>query len=272
VPTSGGFQAVVGYEPPERTTAIVARPYDRPVHEWLGAAASLRLTARYRLRVQNQRVNPGLLRHVTWDDLRALPPELKPYLTPQAELAPHADEISAFVARSLPADYRTRMRPYATARRLFLAVVRQLKHKDPTAQPKGVLNSDRDDCGHYAGVYVACLQAAGLPARMVPGCWTSATDSAWHVWTEVWFPGHGWMMADPSEGAACDPSGTYAYRFGIVPNGNQRCALGRGAEATTDEASTSFLQVVNFWYTGAARVRTASTEIRHTLVDQTKGR
>ncbi len=65
-------------------------------------------------------------------------------------------------------------------------------------------------CEHYASTMVMLLRQHGVPARFVegflPGPLNVATGvesiktSAAHAWVEVWFPGYGWHLFDPTGG------------------------------------------------------------------------
>ena len=77
-------------------------------------------------------------------------------------------------------------------------------------------------CEHYASTMVILLRAHGIPARFVEGFLpgnlnpatgveTITTASA-HAWVEVYFPGYGWHIFDPTGGGRSDaeplPEGT----------------------------------------------------------------
>ena len=66
-------------------------------------------------------------------------------------------------------------------------------------------------CGHYASSFTALMRAAGVPARVVSGYrggrWVQAIggnsyldlrQADAHAWSEVWLPGEGWRLVDPS--------------------------------------------------------------------------
>ena len=64
-------------------------------------------------------------------------------------------------------------------------------------------------CQYYATTMAIFLRASGIPARVVngflPGQRTkdgveTITNSQSHEWVEVWFPGYGWVMFDPTGG------------------------------------------------------------------------
>ena len=63
-------------------------------------------------------------------------------------------------------------------------------------------------CEHYATLMTVLLRSHGIPARFVEGFLPGSLDqrtgteqiynSNAHAWVEVWFPGHGWVMFDPT--------------------------------------------------------------------------
>jgi transglutaminase-like putative cysteine protease len=65
-------------------------------------------------------------------------------------------------------------------------------------------------CEHYASTMTILLRKAGIPARLVEGFLPGSVDvrtgseeiftSSAHAWVEVYFPGYGWQMFDPTGG------------------------------------------------------------------------
>ena len=65
-------------------------------------------------------------------------------------------------------------------------------------------------CQHYASLMTILLRQAGIPARFVQGFLPGEIDArtgvetvkntSAHAWVEVWFPGHGWVIFDPTGG------------------------------------------------------------------------
>jgi transglutaminase-like putative cysteine protease len=65
-------------------------------------------------------------------------------------------------------------------------------------------------CQYYASTMVMLLREEGVPARMVQGFLPGARDvdtgtetilaSSAHAWVEVYFPGYGWQLFDPTGG------------------------------------------------------------------------
>ena len=55
----------------------------------------------------------------------------------------------------------------------------------------------KGDCGSYSFLYNSILRALGIPARMVVGGWSFATNQH-HAWSEILIPGIGWIPVDVS--------------------------------------------------------------------------
>ena len=55
----------------------------------------------------------------------------------------------------------------------------------------------KGDCGSYSFLYNSILRALGIPARMVVGGWSFATNQH-HAWSEILIPGFGWIPVDVS--------------------------------------------------------------------------
>ncbi|HET9615236.1 MAG TPA: transglutaminase domain-containing protein, partial [Candidatus Limnocylindrales bacterium] len=65
-------------------------------------------------------------------------------------------------------------------------------------------------CEHYASTMAILLRAADIPSRLVEGFLPGTLDVATgkelirtggaHAWVEVYFPGYGWQMFDPTGG------------------------------------------------------------------------
>lgn len=82
-------------------------------------------------------------------------------------------------------------------------------------------------CQHYASLMTVLLREAQIPARFVqgflPGEINARTgvetvkNTSAHAWVEVWFPGHGWVIFDPTGGnvAQAEP----------IPSGQPRASL-----------------------------------------------
>ncbi len=70
--------------------------------------------------------------------------------------------------------------------------------------------SKRGYCQHYASLMTVLLRQAQIPARFVQGFLPgeinvrtgveTVKNTSAHAWVEVWFPGHGWVIFDPTGG------------------------------------------------------------------------
>jgi transglutaminase-like putative cysteine protease len=67
----------------------------------------------------------------------------------------------------------------------------------------------RGFCQYYAATMAVLLRDLGVPTRIVDGFLPGTVDrngtetipmSSAHTWVEVYFPGHGWVMFDPTGG------------------------------------------------------------------------
>lgn len=78
-----------------------------------------------------------------------------------------------------------------------------------------LLDSKEGYCDYYATAMTVMLRAVGIPARVatgyVTGDWDIASQSYLvnenhaHTWTEVYFPGYGWITFEPSANRALPP-------------------------------------------------------------------
>jgi hypothetical protein len=154
----------------------------------------------------------------------------------------------------LPANYQTILTPYDTARTLHRAVMKKLTYGNRLhLDAVGVLQDGVADCGGFAALLTACLRNVGIPARCISGF--REGDTVWHVRTEFHLPGVDWLVADATDGNGYDPTGSYAYDFGDVPNANSFVAVDVGdAHVLTDLplVSFEFIQVPNWWWNGGA--------------------
>ena len=164
--------------------------------------------------------------HVDWaalDDYSALERSaLAPYLQSEALIQSKDAAILAFARNAVGRESN----PYRKAQLLFSAVNLALDYSDKAALPqdaKSVLNRKNAHCEGYTNLYIACLRALGIPARVVSGylympekhvssdyvdqaSGSILLDSLRHVWVEFYVPDTGWVMADPTF--------TYTYEIG----------------------------------------------------------
>ena len=94
---------------------------------------------------------------------------------------------------------------------------------DFAAPPDGVdgvenflFSAKTGDCLYFASAMTVMLRSIGIPARIASGYvglnWDPQAqgydikDSDSHAWTEVYFPGYGWITFDPTPGAQATPN------------------------------------------------------------------
>lgn len=65
-------------------------------------------------------------------------------------------------------------------------------------------------CQDYTHIMLAALRVLGIPARYCSGYFQPSGEAeevgeqASHAWVEVWFPSHGWVGVDPTNGRQAD--------------------------------------------------------------------
>jgi hypothetical protein len=257
VPSTHGAQQAISFEPPAGGVLVTTEPYGGVICEILRPncpAGTYTDTARFRVRTYNMRVNPALLRGATWANLAAEGPEWKMWTEPDSVSQSDSPEVAEFVARSLPEDYRTSMNPYDTARKLHMAVAKELDYLSPPIKGDalGVLTEKTADCGGFSALLVAALRHAGIPSRLVGGFWQGT--SAWHYRVEFHLPGAEWIVADPTATNTEDTEGNYAYFFGQVYDGRSFVGVDVGYAHIRSYNIYGNLQVPNWHWNGGAEL------------------
>jgi hypothetical protein len=216
------------------------------------AAATFLDTDAFVVQLNRMRVNPTILRTNTWADMGALSADWTQWIAPDQRCQSTDARITSFVQQSLPANYQSTLTPYDTARTLHRAVMKQLTYQSPPLHldAVGVLQDGVADCGGFAALLTACLRNVGIPARCISGF--RQGDGVWHVRVEFHLPGGDWLVADPTDGNANDPTGTYAYDFGDVPNADSFVAVDVGDAHVRPYNTFQFIQVPNWWWSGGA--------------------
>ena len=267
-PTTATSQIVTSLAPPEGAQPVRTLPFGEPAFLTKRSQVSetTTQTLSFGLRASNVRMNAELIRD-GWPSLATLPAEIRLYTEPEAEIQSADARIVAYVRANLPADYRASSRPIEAARRLFRAVIRDTVYQYP-APPSALktLASGKGDCGGFSRLYVACLRAAGIPARTVCG-WRKGDDQR-HCWSEMYLPSAGWIPQDATQGNACCPDGSYAYDFGTMPDLNARASVSR---ASTNGIGTARvdgdLQMPRVWHWYVGAVAPGMTIERHTTLN-----
>jgi len=267
VPTSHGAQTAISVTNPTNAQTIVTPPCGIPVSV-IGRtnvpAAVFSDTNYFTVQLNDICVNPAILRTNTWAEMGSLSTNWTQWIAPDQMCQSTNPLIVSFVAQSLPANYQQVLTPYDTARALHCAVEKKITYQSPPfhVDAVGVLQDGVADCGGYAHLLTACLRCAGIPARMISGFWEG--DTIWHCRTEFHLPGVEWLLADATEGSGADPTGTYAYYFGYVPDANSYLAVDTGDAHILPYNNFTFLQVPNWWWTGGGTYNsyTASTYLQ----------
>jgi hypothetical protein len=258
-PTTHGAQKAISVTGPSNMTSTVTAPYGIPVFAlaWSNTpAGTFQESVNFTAQLNNMRVNPNILRSVTWANMDALTTNWTQWLAPDSDVESTNVLISGFVQQSLPANYRTILTPYDTARTLHKAVAKKLVYGTAIhGDAVGVLQDGIANCGGFSTLLTACLRNVGIPARLISGFWQGDSwqgDDQWHIRVEFYLPGAGWLVADPTASHSFDPSGTFAYDFGFVPDANAFFAMDVGGAHILPYCNFGELQVPNFlWYGGA---------------------
>jgi transglutaminase-like putative cysteine protease len=260
VPTTHGAQTVLATTAPAGSTTVVTQPYSLPVYQILDSnvpTGTFTFSNSFTVTLSNMRVNPALLRKITWASLHSLTSEYTQWLTPDTINESTDPSITSFVANALPSDYLTAMTPYDAARTIHKAVMKALTYVEPPPYRDAVasLQAQSGDCGCYAAIMVASLRSIGIPARRISGFWQGFSQS--HIRVEFYLPGAGWLVADPTLGNGADPTGTYAYYFGSASDSNEFVAVDdcdshemsfENVNSQVVDIGAQDLQVPNFWY------------------------
>ena len=190
------------------------------------AGATQSIIQHFKLKQKNCKINPNKILD-DWAAFETLPTDIMHWTKPETVVPSTDPAIAAFVARTLPKEYKTKLSPVKAARRVYLGVVKELTYKTPAAlNAVTVLNLKWGDCGGFTTLYVASLRSMGIPARMRSGFGTGTNN--WHVWPEIYMPSVGWIPQDPTWSDGIDPDGTYAYYFANLDDLTNRCSLGTG--------------------------------------------
>jgi transglutaminase-like putative cysteine protease len=262
-PGSHGAQTVLSLNAPTTAVSIVTAPYNLPVLQIArtnAPTANYQDTETFTAQLNGMLVNTTNLQAATWADIAAMPTNWTQWLAPDAICESTNPLITNFVYQTLGANYQNTLNPYQAARLLHMAVMRTLTYLEPPPQHDavGVLTNGMADCGGFSALLVASMRCAGIPARRIAGFWLGDTwpsgsqnfNTQWHVRVEFHLPAPGvqWLVADPTEGNAFDPTGSFAYDFGYVPDANNFFAVDVGDSHELSYADATALQVPNDYY------------------------
>ncbi|HVT14074.1 MAG TPA: transglutaminase-like domain-containing protein [Fimbriimonadaceae bacterium] len=249
LPITEGFQRVLVAV--QQGTKITSTPFSQP-------AISLSKVESVNMRLvtvaSSCRINPSLLRTVTFNSYRSLPSATSTWLRSETLAQSKSSDIGAFVAKSLPRTYKTTMKPYDAVQKLFQAVVAKMQYVVMDKQPDAVTayRTGKGDCGFFTALFVAACRNIGVPARAVSGFMVGTNQ--WHVWAEFLVPGYGWIPCDPTYCDSLSPDGSLPLYFGTIPELNQRVATTYGFDHTLSGHAFPRLQSPGVWVTGSTKV------------------
>ncbi len=167
----------------------------------------------------------------------------------------------------------------AKAKAIF-SWVRDTMHYKYPPDARGILEvvkSYQGDCGQYSVLFVGLCRSIGIPSRQQSGFVVSDTSFDYHVWSEIYLPGIGWVPMDTTI-----PDG-----FGRLPNNRLISSVGMNiplkhvpawATYENQEAQcgrTDFMQFSTMVMSGfTARITSNRIVTKNELLDheQQKGR
>jgi transglutaminase-like putative cysteine protease len=141
--------------------------------------------------------------------------------------------------------------PVEICRKIYNFVINYMTYGD-IHQPGGAKNvyiNKKGDCGGYSTLFVALTRAAGIPARVVVGGWSSSTTDKynnWHLWAEFYLEKIGWIPVDPTMGASNDKN--RSYYFGNLDN--NRYIASKGLNIPLGEYNPVLFQTCCWWWWG----------------------
>jgi hypothetical protein len=237
LPNTGGFQRVLSTT--KVGSQLTSTPFAQPV---VSSPKVISSTVTFSTTASSSRINSSLLRSVNFSSYSYLPSSASVWLRNEILIQARASDITYFVNRSLPLNFRTTIKPYDAAQKLFQAVVAKVQYSQSLAKPDALVavRTGKGDCGYFAALFVASCRNIGIPARTV--CGMTKGDGQWHVWAEFWMPTYGWIPADP---AFCDtlcPNGSLPLYFGTIPELNERVAVTYGFDHVAAGRTMSMLQ------------------------------
>ena len=141
---------------------------------------------------------PFLLTEDDMTDLGAL--RLQSYLDSAGELR---DWAQGFVAGN-PTDTLSLLRDICEG--VATRVAYEVREEEYTQTPEQTLTRNRGSCRDFAALFVDAVRSLGFGARIVSGylydpeqqALGSSGNGSTHAWAEVYVPGAGWIIFDPT--------------------------------------------------------------------------
>src|SRR6185436_1292419 len=94
------------------------------------------------------RVNSSILRSVPFSSYSSLPSNTSVWLRSETLIQSKSTDVTSFVARSLPTNFKSTLKPYDAVQRLFKAVVARVQYTTTTSRPDALvaLRTGQGDC------------------------------------------------------------------------------------------------------------------------------
>lgn len=126
-----------------------------------------------------------------------LPDELIAFYTKSEKFLEQRDDIAA-TADSITSGL---IKPREKAEAIFRFIRDKMIYKYPP-EKRGVIpvfECFQGDCGQYSYLFVTLARSAGIPSRCQNGFYFSPDKIGYHVWTEIFLEGYGWIPVDPTD-------------------------------------------------------------------------
>ena len=241
----------LSYSPPPNAIRLITEPNSTPIRsvQWsnLDPTSTSRISAEqsFTTALRDSRVNPTIMRMIPWAAMDApLPLDVAQWRRSETYIPTDAPEIRLLLNKAFGPRGRSPrdLPPWDAAKAVFLQVAKSLSYDGKfDGSPQEAFDKHRGQCGQFAWLFVAALRNLGFAARICAGWRTGKypSDTITHVWAEFYMPGVGWVPADPTDSQGIDPTGTYAYHFGTVPDLNARTCVSLGGDLTWPDTSAS---------------------------------
>ncbi len=173
------------------------------------STAYLGMEVRWRVRTWEPTIDEAGAAGIGWPE--QWPPEVTPFLQPSRFIDSESSRVRAFV-ESVTNDRQREVPIYLAAKELTRQVVKHFRNVDggrtnvdAVSSCEQSLELGRGSRADMTCLAVACLRAAGIPARPVMGLGTYLSKNlgkqvqTWLPWCEFYLPGAGWVAFDPFE-------------------------------------------------------------------------
>jgi hypothetical protein len=138
--------------------------------------------------------SPKLDTNAVFENYNSVPQELFNFYTKSEPSLEQNPEIIK-TANQITFGEKTILRK---AKNIFNWVYSNMHYKFPP-EKRGVLEAIsklEGDCGQYSALFITLCRCVGIPARQQSGFTISGGKFGYHVWSEVYLPGLGWIPMD----------------------------------------------------------------------------